>query len=291
MTKLKTFFYIFKKSITSPEYYKELLETKFSYSIKYFVVLSIFASLITSAFVSVKMVPSLKNGIRDFAKQTKDSFPDDLVISFKGSQWTINRPQPFKVAMPKGSDIKFNDQPVENAIVFDKAGTIDDLEKLNTYALFNETNLLYRGERNDITVQPLKNFPDTEINKQYVNTIVDKIYTYLKMLPYLLPIVVFASVFLFNYCGGKVIYILFAGLLVYIFTLVRRDKISYKNSCRIIIHTIALPLFIDIVLTSVGIVLPIPMWFLVANLMIAGFIVIRMQKPASPLETLPKIEP
>jgi hypothetical protein len=110
------------------------------------------------------------------------------------------------------------------------------------------------------------------------------------MLPYFLPIAIFLGMLLFNYWGGKIIYILWVGLLVYLFAVIRKNKIGYKNSCRIAIHTMTIPLLIDVVLTSVGIVLPIPSWFLVANLMIAGFIVVRMQKTTSPLETLPKIE-
>ena len=288
MNKLKTFFYIFKKSIASPDYYKELLETKFSYSVKYFLVLSIFASLITSAFVSVKTIPSLKSGINNFAKQVKESFPDDLVISFKSGQWTINRPEPFMVAMPKGADIKIDDKTVDNAVVFLKTGTIDDLEKFNTYSLFNETNFLYRDDTNGITVKPLKDFPDAEINKPNVNNLVDKAYTYLAYLPYFLPVLIFASILLFNYWGGKIIYILWVGLLVYLFTLIRKDKIGYKNSCRIAIHTMTIPLLVDLVLTCVGVVLPIQGWFLVANLILAGFIVIKMQKSGSLLETSPK---
>lgn len=278
MKKLKAFFYIFKKSLTSPEYYKELLETRFNYSIKYFVMLAIFASLIVTVAVSIRTFPGAKAGIKAFAEQVKQMYPEDLVLTVKSGQWSINKPEPYVIPLPKVSE----DKKIENVVVFYKKGTIDDLDSLKTYALVNENNVVVRDSNEGIRAYPIKNFPDFEVNKSTISSMVDSAYGYLKNLPYFLPLIIFLGQLVFNYFGVKVIYLLWVGLVIYLYSLIRKNKISYKNACRVGIHTMTLPLIIEVVLGVANIEIPLSGWFFLVNIILAIFMLIRSNRPDLP---------
>ncbi len=287
MNKLKTFFYIFKNSVTSPEYYKELLGTKFVYTIKYYVMLSFFASLIVTSFLSIKIIPGAKEGIKSGTEEIKRTYPDDLTVSIKDGSWTINKPEPYAIPLPEFSKTKDNTN-IDNIIVFYKKGTIDDFNNLKTFALVNETNILSKDSNTEIKVTPIKEVPNLDIDKTKVNELFDKLYGYLKYIPFFLPLIIFVGQMLFNFLGVKIIYILWIGFVVYLFSLIRKNKVSYKSACRIAIHTMTIPLILEVVLSFVDFTIPVYSWFFIANIILSIVVIERLSKDKK--ETLnPKI--
>jgi hypothetical protein len=287
MNKLKTFFYIFKNSITSPEYYKELLETKFAYTIKYYVMLSLFLSLIVTSFLSIKMIPGSKEGLRLGTEEIKKTYPDDLTISVKDGSWTINKPEPYVIPLPEFSKTKEN-TGIDNILVFYKQGTIDDFNNFKTFALVNETNILAKDSNSSIKVTPIKELPNFDLNKTKVNEFFDKLYSYLKYVPFFLPLFIFIWQMLFNFLGVRIFYILWIGLVVYLFSLIRKNKVSYKSACRVAIHTMTIPLILEVVLSFVDFTIPLSSWFFIINIILSIVVLERLSKEKT--ETLnPKI--
>lgn len=287
MNKLKTFYYVFKKSVTSPEYYKELLETKFVYTVKYYVMLSLFLSLIVTCFLSIKMIPGAREGLRTGTEEIKRAYPDDLLVSVKDGAWTINKPEPYVIPLPEFSKSQEN-IGIDNILVFYKQGTIDDFNNFKTFALINEKNVLSKDDNSGIKVTPIQDIPDFDLDKSKVNEFFDMVYGYLKYVPYFLPLIILVGQMLFNFLGIKIFYILWAGLVVYLFSLLRKNKVSYKSACRIAIHTMTIPLILEVLLSFVDFNIPIPSWFFIVNIILSIVVLERLFKNNT--ETLnPKI--
>src|SRR3989338_6407136 len=65
MSKLKTFFRSLYLSATNPSYYRDLLKTKFSFSLKYFFGLSLLLTLISTIVFSLILIPQIKTLVID----------------------------------------------------------------------------------------------------------------------------------------------------------------------------------------------------------------------------------
>jgi hypothetical protein len=287
MTKLKTFIYVFKKSISSPEYYKELLATKLAYTIKYYLFLSLILSLVISCVVSIKAIPNTIVGLKNISGEIKKIYPDDLLITVKDSKWTINKPEPYIIPLPETAVDKTKEDSLKNIIVFYKVGTIEDFNTFKTFALVNETNILTQEDNSGIKATPISKLPDFDADKSKVNEIVDRLYSYLKYLPYFLPLILFFDQFILNYIGLKILYIIWVGFVLFLFSLIRRNKISYISAVRVGIHTMTLPLILEAILYLAKVEVPISKWIFVVNVILAIFVLEKITKKEETLN--PKI--
>lgn len=277
MQKIKTFFYSFYKSTSSPKYYSDILKTKLGFSIKYLLALAILASLVSTTFSSIKSIPKAQRGINSLISTVRNAYPSDLVITIKSGSWTINRPEPFTVPLPKTSR-SANAEGIENIIVFYKQGTIDDLTNFKTIALVNSANVLIRsGTNGSISNLPISSIKDTVINSILVNSILDKINKYFQVLPYFLPIFIFFGLMMY-YFVIRGIYLFGVALLIYIFAKLNKKPLKYMDAYRIGIHTMTIPLIIEVILEAIGFGIPIPFGFMLLNILPAVFVVTKLEK-------------
>ncbi|MBW6441354.1 DUF1189 domain-containing protein [Patescibacteria group bacterium] len=280
MKKLQTFFYVFKNSITSHKYYNDILKTNFWFSVKYFMMLSFFASLVFTIFTSVVIIPGMVSGIRSVSQSVKEVFPEDLVVIFKDGGWETNKEGPVVIPM-----ISIDEQPQEylpeNIIVFDKEGTIDKLEEYNTLALLNNENIIYRNEGNSITSQPISNIPDFTLDKSTVDGGIDNLYKYLRILPYVLPLFILLFTFLFNYIGGAFFSVLLIGLVLYVISLISKTKIPFVSAIKISIHAMTVPIILQLILIPFPEINSyIPGWFFISTLIISLYFMFKMEDTA-----------
>ena len=113
MKKLKAFFYVYKNSMTSPKYYKEVLKTDLNFSLKYYLMLVLVASILITTIETVSVTPKIKSQISGFAENARQVYPDDLLIKVEEGKWSVNREEPFVIPMPQIP----NESVPENAIV------------------------------------------------------------------------------------------------------------------------------------------------------------------------------
>lgn len=290
MNKIKIFFYVFKNSIVSPKYYNDILKTKLEFSIKYFVFLSFILSLIFTSIISIRGVPETKKGIYAFVEQIKTSYPDDLIVDFKDGSWEINKEEPYIIPMPKVPGTTTEEIPQRNLIVLDKKGTIEDLETYDTLSIMNETNFVFKDQTGKITAQPIKNIKDFSLDKATVISELDNLNKYLRILPYFVPVFILTFDFLFNYIGKGILNTILIGFLIYILSLIRKEKISYKSACQIVMHTMTVPLMIELVLRFTEFNSLILGWFSMLNILIATFFMVMMKKEESIKKIEKKIE-
>jgi len=276
MKKIKTFFYSFKNSILSTEYYKDIVKADVNFSIKYFVMLSFLASVITVSYMSVTLVPKTMSEIKFFYQEAENIYPDDLVIEFKDSSWTANKEEPIFIKSPN--------LPVEtgipsNLVVFDKNGTIDKMKEYDTLAIVNSENILYGQDAESVTSQPLKNIPNGTLNKEAVLSKMGDLNKLINLLPFILPIFLLIPVFLFDFLGGSLFNIFLAGIGVYIALLINKRRIDFKSAFQISVHAATVPVLIRVLLTP----FPefnnyIPGWFLAMIIGIGLFFGFKMKK-------------
>lgn len=278
MKKLKTFFYVFKGSISSPKYYNEVINTKLGFSIRYIIFLMAIVSLLFTAIVSVKLVPDGARFIYSLSNQAKELYPSDLTINFKDGSWSINKEEPYVIPMPKADSTDKQVSTLENLVVFYKKGTIEDLNNYKTLMLLNDKNIIYRDSQGKITAQPIEKIKDLYIDKSNVNGLIDKVYKYAKYAPYVSPIFIFSSVLLFGYMLPGIFQVIAAGFIIYLLSLIKGSKLNFKQSCQMTIHTMTIPLILQFMVgytsyRNIG-----GSWFFVLNILIAALFMIKMGK-------------
>jgi hypothetical protein len=295
MKKLKTFFYSLKNSISSPKYYADIVKAKTKFSIKYYLMLSLLLSIISTIAISIIVVPTTKIFIADFSGDLKNSYPEDLVITFKEGKWDVNKEEPVLIPMPEKTIHQFpEDESVKipaNLIAIDKKGTINDLDELDTLFLMNEENIIYKEQDEKIVAQPINQIPDAELTKRDVDSFVDILFQYAKNLPYLLPLIILLTLFTFKYIIGGFFAIIWIGLIIFVSSLILKKKLGYDAACRIVMHAITVPFIIQLLIAGINFVfgLKIPNnWVDVLTLVIALFFFAKMGDVSLEKEEEPK---
>jgi len=283
MKKLKAAAYVLGKSLTSPQYYKDLLEVDFKFSIKYFAILAVIASMATLPNLVGPLTNDFVNQANKFVQSITDYYPDSLVVTIKEGNLSINEPEPYIVPLPDSFEEQETEQPIENLIVIDTKGTIDDMEKYNTIILINEKNVLI-NESNKIEVFPLEGAPDTEINKEMVLELAEKTEPLINVLPYVFIVLAFIASLIY-YFGIRAIYLLVVATILLLVGSIKQLKVPFSKYYQIGIHAMTLPLFIEVLANLFEFPINIPLWFMAVNLLMGaiGLFFITRENNSQPL--------
>lgn len=102
MNKLKTFLYSYIKSLTEPNYYKDIVQAKLSFSLKYYVFFYFILGLLSAVVFSWRDLPELKNNTLELIDQLGREYPEAMVIEMSDYQLQLDGvEQPFGVPFPK----------------------------------------------------------------------------------------------------------------------------------------------------------------------------------------------
>ncbi|OGC70037.1 hypothetical protein A2415_01615 [candidate division WWE3 bacterium RIFOXYC1_FULL_39_7] len=285
MNRVKAFFYVYKKSLSSIGYYKEVVVNKFSFSLKYFLSLAILSALIVTVTVSIKTYPQITKTIDEMMSKVKEIYPQELVISTKGNEWSINVPEPLVIPFPDVDALENipadATQPEtqsipENLIVLNHAGTVEDFENMKTLILVNEKNILIK-EANNYSVYPIENLPEAQIDKAKFVGMVDGLKEFTKFLPYIISVLVFVGI-VFYYLIFRLIYLFIAGFMTWLITFAFGSKLTYVQNLQVCLHALTLPITIEVIATTLGFNITIPFWFALTNMIFAIFAIYTMSK-------------
>ena len=282
MKKLKAFYYIFIKSATSFEYYKDLVGTGLSFSIRYLIMLVLITSVILGIAVSVETSAKLQSDVKKLLDQSIVLYPDNLVVTAKDGQLSINQPEPLILKTPEifqskvtGKTAKDEMKIPGNLVIFNSNGVLDDVKKLDTLVLVNKTNFLIQNV-SKIEVYPTKDVPNGQFGKQNLIDLVAKIKTYIKFIPLgIFALVLITSIF-YN-LGFRVIYILIATVLLMFAGKAMKLNLNFTKYFKIAIHTTTIPLILEILMGVLSISVGLPFWFLILNTVI-GLLVLNKNK-------------
>lgn len=275
MKRAKAFPYVFFHSLTSIAYYKEILKTKRSFSIKYFLGLATFSSLIIALNLSVRVTPAVRDAINTVLTQLEAMYPNDLVIKSKNNAWEINKIEPYIIPFPEMDEVSEDSLP-KNFIVFYKNGTIDDLQKYDAFMMVNAKNVIVQST-NKIESYPISDVPDGEFNKQTLDAAIQNVKKVIG--PIEVGVIVLMSFFviLYNFVY-RAFYLFFVAAFVWIVSMISGASHTFKQSYRISLHAMTLPVVVELMLTTANADFNMPFWFMLLNMIFAVVVVMSMAK-------------
>ena len=280
MKLLKAFAYVLKRSLTNPAYYPEILKTDFRFSLKYFMTVAVLATVVVTARTTIPLIPEVQEVIYESLEQTLTIYPEDLVISAEDGDWAVNQTEPYAIKTPEflenSSEESYQTQTGDipsNLMVFDHNGTLNDLEKYDTFVLVNAANAIVLNERGTVEVYPLDNLPEGEITQETYAGWLDTFREWLKFLPAVIVLFVLAAAF-FYYTGFRMLYLLAYALILKIVGGSLKLTLSYRDYYRIGMHSMTLPVAIELLLILLVVEFGFPFWFLLVNLAF-GYVVLR----------------
>lgn len=98
MNKIVTFFTTVFKSSTQPTYGNDVLQARTSFSVKYFLVFNLFATL---AVTAVLLIPLSLIKVASVANEILSAYPNDLIVEVTPEEGlTVNQPLPYSVYLP-----------------------------------------------------------------------------------------------------------------------------------------------------------------------------------------------
>lgn len=157
MQKMKTFVRTFIKSVSSPQYYAEVLRARFSFALKYFTVFHFFFALAIA--IGATAVISLIN-FSNIADQALNNLPPDLIVRVQDGKLSINKPLPYFIVIPE--QWQGHDNGLNNIVVFDSDKNVQgiaDFYRYKTAVLVTEDFVYYMGSgrSDEVRVMPIGN--------------------------------------------------------------------------------------------------------------------------------------
>lgn len=285
MKRLKAFLYVYKNSLTSLAYYKELLTVKPIFSFKYFFALTLLATLITTVRIGVPAMPELKNFSQTLLRESSEIFPNDLVLTSKDGEWYVNQPEPFSIKAPQfmktapqeAPDVKFP----ENLITFYHDGTINDLETLDTLMLVNNVNFIVRSEQGKIEAHKLTDLQDGTFDRQSFDKIlgvIERVTAYIPLFVYtILLLAAFAYFFVY-----RLWYLVVIAAALMLLGYFKKLNFTFGTYYKLGLHAFTLPLTIEVLLILFGGRIEFPMWELILNLVFGFLVLTKIESSTQP---------
>jgi hypothetical protein len=242
---MKTFFTDFKRSLTDWNWYKEIAAGQHPLKISYAVILSLFAAFVASIAFAVGLYTFLIPTAKDFINTR---VPADLVITLKSGSLSINQPMPYRLEMPKEEKGR-NGEERANIFVIDTnvEATLEAPEKYDTYIFISKDKAVMEKSANEIRAYPLKDFPDTTVSRESLNTLLDKIISFAWVLPILIliPLMVFMLI-------GILIIFLVAGFVLWLIMKLASRPIRFSHAFALAMYAYTFIFLLDIVLIVLG---------------------------------------
>ena len=235
------FFKNIKNSIYNPEYYSNLLNKPFSYSLKYFLLLSFVVSLLLTIVFSFSTLPKIKSFLDIAGKKAIQYYPDELQITINNGKASTNVNEPYFIKTPEDLKIK----NIDNLVVIDTKNnfSLTEFENYKTLLLLTNNSLIYREKNNTkITIQSLKQIPNYTLNKPALLSFFNKVSPYLKLVyPFF---IILMLLFFFSALTLRLFYLLVAALLIWIVAKIKKINIGYSKSYQLGMHLMTLAIII-----------------------------------------------
>ncbi len=272
-SRLKAALHVYLRSLTSLEYYRSLLSTHFSFSIKFYLVLALLFTLVNSTFSTMHLVPKLQRNINSLLDYALDMFDDSLVITLRDGTLSINQSEPYVV--PTGRAISPGALR-RNFLVINPSADPADLEgELPTIVLLTSDSLVLNlGSQTKII--RLNAFRDRVITKASFAHFIALTRRYLRLVPYFVTILLVLSSLFYYFVYRLVLYLLFVGGLLYLVNLLKGTKLSFPDCYRIGLHTMSLPLTLGLIATVLSQTIYLRGWFFVLNFLFGVLVLLKL---------------
>jgi hypothetical protein len=240
-----------KNSIYNQDYYKNVvLNESLKQSIKYILKLSLILVLVLLIIFSFKIPGLITQGEKLVSTMARD-FPEDLIISIKAGEVSINQPEPYVFGMP---DYLQNDETTSlasnelNLLVINTTEdySIDKFNEYQTLFLLAEKEIVAKKDDNRLEVFSLTKVKNVDIDK---NWILEKESLFInKFLPWATALAIpFLYIALFiGFSLGALFLALWYALVVLLIFKLKKINLPYKKCYQIALHASTIVLILSL---------------------------------------------
>jgi len=266
--KLLIFKYTFWKSLTKPDYYKDILTARFSFSLKYLYFLLFVSSLlfgIKGAVGVARSIPKIPGFIENTKTVFSQIYPEELVLTVKDKKISTNVVEPYFIAIPR--ETKIPEGEAKYLLAIDTSADVADFEKYQSLFLLSKEFVAMKDYNSSYKVQPLaeilKDVPDgMTVKKSDFDALAAGLNPYYR---YLYPLAWAGIILLLTLwplftaglaLGGKLVMLLFYSLVLFILAKMLKRSLTYKNVYQMSMHGLTVSVLLSTFLALVNYNIP-----------------------------------
>ena len=280
-----------KNSIYSPSYYQELLTKRFSYSLKYYLLLALLMAAVITGVLSFTFVPKAKVFIETLGPKIVSGYPEELAITVDKGKVSTNVEEPYYIRMPES--LKSNDdfdvngekmEKFENLLVIDTKSnfSVEQFLSYKTFALLTE-NALVTANNEQISIQPIDSNVDFYLDKTVLAMYAGKLQSFMKFVTPVLIVGIFVGGFLLS--TSKLLYLLLGALIIWLIAKIKKMDIKYSKAYQLGLHLMTLGVILSPILMFLGISGKIPFLFTII-LVVLAMVNLKKPDPVSPMSAI-----
>lgn len=241
-----------KNSIYNPKFYESLKEATLGSSFKYFFSLAGLLSLVIAFILGIQFSPV-------FSEQnlTKIAgyYPQELSIAIKGGVVSSNVTEPYFI---KATGDLSKATGRENIVVIDTKNpfSLELFKEYKSEVWVGKNFIVITKRQFDYEIKDVSSAPDFSLDKARILGWVEKISSYHVLLS--LGFFLFLFLAFLGFFAISLVPYLILTLLIMGWTALRKAKISYGNSYRVILHAATLPLILETCFIIFGLRMPFP---------------------------------
>lgn len=262
---------------------------------KYFLVLAILFTFILSALETYRVLPEVNRVVEQARVQVLTAFPENLEIYAKDGSISTNQPEPYIVPVPQEFRDEMKNQEsdsnvdIENFIVFDSDGTLDDIKTYKSLILINSANVLiqtYENGTEKIEVSSTKEVPNGTLNKAVFEENVIKFLDLSRFLPYVIFAGLFIVLFIFN-VFIRMIVLSLLSLILMLVAMVAGISLRFQDLYKISVHTLTFSLIFEAIVKFFSVSFDVNLVSFLINLGLASIVVFSLRSKDQPLSPEP----
>lgn len=260
MKKLKAFWYILRRSLLDPLYYKELLSVSFGFSYKYIWMLLtclVVVGLIPIAGSYISYRSQIPSKLQEIKTTVLSLYPNELELRISNGKLYTNVDEPYAIPIPKS----WGDMGKESLLVIDTSATVEDYPDTNAFMLATRNALVYPDRGSNAESYSTRVFYFREIprsiymDKDRYETILYQLDPYIQKAPLIIDWVVAIIVIIAPWFGGLMwsvvvlIGLIFNTFFLYLTARILRLSYSYGQLYRLAMHGVTWSLLTQLLLT------------------------------------------
>lgn len=234
-----------KNSIYSPEFYTSIPQKRLLSAIGYFLLLSLFLTIIQSAIPILKFSTTGQTEIKKFVNKVTDIYPSELEIKIQKGKVSTNMQEPYFIPFQFDTDKAKN---ISNLIVIDTKTpySSDQFNQYETIAWLTEDSVFIRNN-DKIEANDLSKISNVTINRTSITSLINKFSPWLK---FITPVAV-TGIFIGTYIAysSRLIYLFFLALIIWVLAKFLKKPLTYGSSYKMGLYAMTLGLFASLILS------------------------------------------
>lgn len=244
MVGMKTFIEQWRASLTDSVWYKDIFNGTSQLKLSYVLRLSFAGALVIATVFLFTLYTHLLPGAKLLVEA---QVPDDIVLTVKSGELSINRPMPYVVPLSEDEKVSLGN---ENFLVIDTSAeaTLKSPEIYRTMIFSNKTTYVMQKKNGEISAYYYKDYPDFTFTKENALGILSVItsYAWILALLALIPITLwgFSKMLLIS---------LVAAVLFWVICKMKSTQTPFKQIFAVSTYAYTVIFSINLVLTILGV--------------------------------------